>query len=67
MLLGSNDNEILELRNVIEPEVAKNMAEKILQMRNLKKLENIIEKLSKTEDSKICASLDKDYLFQYLH
>ena len=36
MLLGSNDSEILELRKVIEPEVAKSMAAKILQMRNLK-------------------------------
>ncbi|MGN9135285.1 FadR/GntR family transcriptional regulator [Clostridium sp. HCP1S3_B4] len=60
MLLGSNDSEILELRKVIEPEVA-SMAAKNITENEIKELENIIEKLSKTTDSKICASLDKEF------
>lgn len=60
MLLGSNNSEILELRKVIEPEVAF-MAAKNITENEIKELENIIEKLSKTTDSKICASLDKEF------
>lgn len=60
MLLGSNNSEILELRKVIEPEVA-SMAAKNITENEIKELENIIEKLSKTTDSKICASLDKEF------
>lgn len=60
MLLGSNNSEILELRRVIEPEVA-SMAAKNITENEIKELENIIEKLSKTTDSKICASLDKEF------
>lgn len=60
MLLGSNNSEILELRKVIEPEVA-SMAAKNITENEIKELENIIEKLSKTTDSKICANLDKEF------
>ena len=60
MLLGSNNSEILELRKVIEPEVA-SMAAKNITENEIKELENIIEKLSKTTDSKIWASLDKEF------
>ena len=60
MLLGSNNSEILELRKVIEPEVA-SMAAKNSTENEIKELENIIEKLSNTTDSKICASLDKEF------
>lgn len=60
MLLGSDNNEILQLRNVIEPEVAKIAAENITND-EIEKLEDIIEKLSKTKDSKECASLDKEF------
>lgn len=60
MLLGSNNSEILELRKVIEPEVA-SIAAKNITENEIKELENIIEKLSKTTDSKICASLDKEF------
>ena len=60
MLLGSDNNEILQLRNVIEPEVAKIAAENITND-EIEKIEDIIEKLSKTKDSKECASLDKEF------
>ncbi|MEI3337037.1 MAG: FadR/GntR family transcriptional regulator [Clostridium sp.] len=60
MLLGSNDNEILELRNVIEPEVAKIAAENITN-EEIEKIENVIKKLSEATDSKECASLDKEF------
>ena len=60
MLLGSDNNEILQLRNVIEPEVAKIAAQNITND-EIEKIEDIIEKLSKTKDSKECASLDKEF------
>lgn len=60
MLLGSDNNEILQLRNVIEPEVAKIAAENITD-EEIEKIEDIIEKLSTTKDSKECASLDKEF------
>ncbi|MDY4078108.1 MAG: FadR/GntR family transcriptional regulator [Clostridium sp.] len=60
MLIGSDKNEILQLRNAIEPEVAKIAAENITND-EIEKLEDIIEKLSKTKDSKECASLDKEF------
>lgn len=60
MLLGSDNNEILQLRNVIEPEVAKIAAENITND-EIEKIEDIIEKLSKIKDSKECASLDKEF------
>ena len=52
--------EIIELRNVIEHEVAKIAAENITK-EEIEKIEDVIKKLSEATDSKECASLDKEF------
>lgn len=62
LLLGSKSEDVLELRKIIEPQIAALAAKNIIN-EQLIELKEIMNKLNNNSDVEICASLDK--LFHY--
>lgn len=60
MLLGSNNNEVLELRRMMEPQ-ASALAAKNISKEEIKELKKIMNELNKSRDNKVCAKLDKEF------
>lgn len=63
LLLGSKTEDILQLRQIIEPETAALAAKNITQAQ-LAELREIANELSNTEDIEISASLDKKFHYK---
>lgn len=60
LLLGSNSENVYELRKIIEPEAAALAARNITESQ-LTELADIMESLNNTSDAELCASLDKKF------
>lgn len=60
MLLGSNNNEVLELRRMIEPQ-ASALAAKNISKEEIEELKRIMNELKESTDKKLCAKLDKEF------
>ncbi|WP_238918523.1 FadR/GntR family transcriptional regulator [Clostridium sp. YIM B02555] len=63
LLLGSKDEEVLELRRVIEPEIAA-LAAKNITDEQLIELKKIMNELNETIDAEISVSLDKKFHYK---
>ena len=60
MLLGNNNDEVLDVRRIIEPEVAA-LAAKNISEEELRELQKVMDELKESTDTSFCAKLDKEF------
>lgn len=63
LLLGNKNEEILQLRKIIEPEVA-SIAAKNITEHELNELNVIMEEMNNSCDNEICATLDRKFHYK---
>ena len=63
LLIGSKNEDIIELRRIIEPEAA-GIAAKNITKSELRDLKEIMEELNNSLDAEICAQLDKKFHYK---
>ena len=63
LLIGSKNEDIIELRRIIEPEAA-GLAAKNITESELRDLKEIMKELNNSLDAEICAQLDKKFHYK---
>lgn len=63
LLIGSKNEDIIELRRIIEPEAA-GIAAKNITKSELRDLKEIMKELNNSLDAEICAQLDKKFHYK---